>query len=176
MQCWTVAEALHGQESGYLEETMLNEGMKAPEFCLSGIDEAGNEKEFCLSGLLKEKKKIVLYFYPKDNTPGCTTEACDFRDSFNRIGKKAVVIGISRDSISSHRNFREKYGLNFPLLSDPDQKVLEAYDAWGEKIMYGKATTGTIRTTYIIDTDGKIAKKWSSVKVKGHIDEVMEAL
>ena len=155
---------------------MIKQGIKAPEFCLDGIDESGNEIKTCLKDLLKQGKKVVLYFYPKDDTPGCTTEACDFRDSFNRIGEKAVVVGVSRDSISSHKNFREKHSLNFPLLSDPDHKVHEAYDAWGEKMMYGKSTTGAIRTTCIIGTDGKIARIWRSVKVKGHVDEVLNEL
>lgn len=137
--------------------------MKAPEFCLSGIDEAGQEKEFCLSDLLKQKKQIILYFYTKDNTPGCTQEACDFRDNLNRLIGKALVIGVSRDSIASHIKFREKQGLNFPLLSDPDHKVLELYGAWGEKKMYGKPVTGTIRTTVLIGRDEKIKRVWHSV-------------
>lgn len=155
---------------------MRKEGMKAPEFCLDGIDEAGQEKEICLSDLLRQAKDIVLYFYPKDNTPGCTQEACDFRDNLNRITTKAVVVGISKDSISSHKEFREKQGLNFPLLSDPDHKVLEAYGAWGEKVLYGKTTAGTVRTTFLIGKDGKIRKMWTKVKVKGHVDEILKEL
>lgn len=155
---------------------MLKQGSKAPEFCLAGIDESGKEGEFCLSGMLKKGKDIVLYFYPKDNTPGCTQEACDFRDSFNRIVGKATVVGVSRDSITSHKNFKEKNGLNFPLLSDPDHKVHEAYGAWGEKKMYGKTTMGAVRSTFLIGKDGKLKKLWPEVKVKGHVDEVIEAL
>lgn len=155
---------------------MLKEGMKAPDFCLNGIDKDGKEMELCLADLLKDGKEIVLYFYPKDNTPGCTQEACDFRDNMNRLTSKAVVVGVSKDSISSHKNFRGKQSINFPLLSDPDHKVHEAYGAWGEKMIYGKPVTGTIRTTLLIGHDGKIRKVWPNVKVKGHVDEVMKEL
>ena len=155
---------------------MINEGDKAPEFCLKGLDPEGNEIELCLNDILKEGKCVVLYFYPKDNTPGCTQEACDFRDNFNKIGDKAIVIGVSPDSVESHKKFKEKYNLNFYLLSDPDRKVLQAYDAWGEKKMYGKTTVGVIRSTYIIKPDGTIVKKWKNVKVKGHVDKVIETL
>ena len=119
---------------------------------------------------------VVLYFYPKDNTPGCTQEACDFRDNLNRLTAKAMVIGVSRDSFASHLKFREKQGLNFSLLSDLDHKVLELYGAWGEKKMYGKPVTGTIRTTVLIGKDGKIKRVWNNVKVKGHVDEVLSEL
>jgi peroxiredoxin Q/BCP len=152
---------------------MIKSGDKSPDFCLNGIDEAGQEREFCLSDLLKHKKQIILYFYPKDNTPGCTQEACDFRDNLNRLTVKAMVIGVSRDSIARHLKFREKQGLNFPLLSDLDHKVLELYGAWGEKKMYGKPVASTIRTTVLIGKDGKIKKVWNNVKVKGHVDEVL---
>ena len=154
---------------------MLKEGDKAPEFCLKGIDEKGEEKEFCLKDFLG--KKVVLYFYPKDNTPGCTQEACDFRDNIARVKDKgAVVLGVSPDSINSHKKFFEKYGLNFPLLSDPDKKVAESYGAYGEKKMYGKVTKGIIRSTFIIDEEGKIKKAFYNVKVKGHVDKVIENL
>ncbi len=155
---------------------MVKEGAKAPDFCLTGIDEAGTEKEFCLADLLRQGRQVVLYFYPKDDTPGCTKEACDFRDNFNRLTGKALVVGVSRDSIASHRKFREKYGLNFPLLSDPDHKLLDAYGAWGEKKMYGQVTMGVKRTTCLIGRDGKIRKLWPDVRVEGHVDEVLEAL
>jgi len=155
---------------------MLEEGMKAPDFCLDGLTPDGDEKNICLKELLSEGKYLILYFYPKDNTPGCTTEACDFRDNLNAIGEKAVVAGVSPDSIKSHKNFKEKYNLNFYLLSDPDKKVLEAYDAYGEKKMYGKITKGVIRSTYIISPDGKIVKKWRNVKAKGHVAKVIETL
>jgi len=155
---------------------LIKSGDKAPNFCLNGIDEAGQEQEFCLSDLLKHKRQIILYFYPKDNTPGCTQEACDFRDNLNRLTAKAMVIGVSRDSFASHLKFREKQGLNFSLLSDLDHKVLELYGAWGEKKMYGKPVTGTIRTTVLIGKDGKIKRVWNNVKVKGHVDEVLSEL
>lgn len=153
---------------------MLKEGDKAPEFCLEGINEGGEEEWFCLSDLLGKKKDILLYFYPKDNTPGCTQEACDFRDNLNRLKEKALVLGISRDSLANHLNFREKQGLNFPLLSDPAHLVLEQYGAWGEKKMYGKSLTGTIRTTVLIRADGKVKNVWNNVKVKGHVDKILD--
>ncbi|QWR77123.1 peroxiredoxin [Candidatus Magnetomonas plexicatena] len=154
----------------------INSEDKAPDFCLFGIDESEVEKEFCLSELLKQEKQLILYFYPKDNTPGCTQESCDFRDNYARLTLKALVFGISRDSIASHIKFKEKHGLNFPLLSDPDHKVLELYGAWGEKKMYGKSIISTIRTTVLINKDGKIKKIWNNVKVKGHVDEVLSEL
>lgn len=155
---------------------MIKPGDKAPAFCLRGIDEAAAEKEFCLTDLLKQKKQLVLYFYPRDNTPGCTQEACDFRDNLSRLTARALVLGVSRDSLSSHLRFREKQGLNFPLLSDPDHMVLELYGAWGEKKIYGKPVISTIRTTVLIGKDGSIKRVWNNVKVKGHVDEVLGAL
>jgi len=155
---------------------MLKRGAKAPDFCLTGIDEAGQEREFCLQDLLKQEKQIVLYFYPRDNTPGCTQEACDFRDNLNRLSAKALVIGVSRDGIKGHLRFREKQGLNFPLLSDPEHKVLELYGAWGEKKMYCKPVVSTLRTTVLIGEDGRIRRIWKNVKVKGHVDEVLGEL
>ena len=154
----------------------IEEGQKAPDFCLQGLTPEGEEKQICLSDLLKEGKYLILYFYPKDNTPGCTTEACDFRDNFNIIGDKAVVAGVSPDSIESHKKFKEKYNLNFYLLSDPEKKVLQAYDAYGEKKSYGKTTVGVIRSTYIIAPDGTIVKKWRNVKAKGHVEKVVKEL
>ncbi|WP_457621148.1 peroxiredoxin [Persephonella sp.] len=155
---------------------MLKEGDKAPDFCLKGLDPEGNEKEICLKDLLSEGKYLILYFYPKDNTPGCTTEACDFRDNLNVVKGKAVVAGVSPDSINSHRKFKEKYSLNFFLLSDPEKKVLSLFDAYGEKKMYGKITKGVIRSTYIISPEGKIVKKWRNVRAKGHVQKVVEEL
>ncbi len=154
----------------------LEEGQKAPEFCLSGITPEGKEETICLSDLLKSNKYVILYFYPKDNTPGCTTEACDFRDNINILADKAIVVGVSPDSIESHKKFREKYNLNFYLLSDPEKQVLQSYDAYGEKKMYGKTTVGVIRSTYIISPEGKIVKKWRNVKAKGHVPKVVEEL
>ena len=141
---------------------------------LSAIDENGQEKEFSLSDF--KGQKVVLYFYPKDNTSGCTQEACDFRDNFNRLTSKAVVIGVSPDSIKSHLKFKENHSLNFMLLSDPEHKLSEAFGAWGEKSMYGRKYFGIIRTTFILDENGEIKKEWRKVKVKGHVDEVLENL
>ncbi|MBF0495686.1 MAG: peroxiredoxin [Deltaproteobacteria bacterium] len=155
---------------------MLEVGTTAPDFCLDGIDAAGQEKQIRLSSLLGQGQYLVLYFYPKDSTPGCTQEACDFRDSFNRIRNKAIVIGISQDSLASHRKFKEKNSLNFPLLSDPGRQVLESYQVWGEKKQFGKTSLGVIRSTYLIGPDGVIKKVWTKVKVKGHVDEVIEAI
>ena len=155
---------------------MLKEGDRAPDFCLKGLTPDGEEKDICLKDLLSEGKYLILYFYPKDNTPGCTTEACDFRDNLNAVADRAVVAGVSPDSVNSHKKFKEKYDLNFYLLSDPDKKVLQVYDAYGEKKMYGKTTVGVIRSTYIISPEGKIVKKWKNVKAKGHVAKVIEEL
>ena len=141
---------------------------------LSAIDENGQEKEFSLSDF--KGQKVVLYFYPKDNTSGCTQEACDFRDNFNRLTSKAVVIGVSPDSIKSHLKFKENHSLNFMLLSDPEHTLSEAFGAWGEKSMYGRQYFGIIRSTFILDENGEIKKEWRKVKVKGHVDEVLENL
>ena len=154
---------------------MLKAGDKAPDFCLKGIDEKGEEREFCLKDFRGEK--VIIYFYPKDNTPGCTVEACDFRDNLNVLVSKGYrVVGISPDSISSHKKFKEKHDLNFPLLSDPDKKVAQAFGAYGEKRMYGKTTKGIIRSTFVIDEEGKVLKAWYNVKAKGHVEKVLKEL
>lgn len=155
---------------------MLNIGDKAPDFNLEGIDAEGNEKTFSLQELLKEEKEIILYFYPKDNTPGCTKEACDFRDNFSRLSSKAIVVGVSPSSIKSHQSFQQKQSLNFALLTDKDKKISEAYNAYGETKLYGKIFRGIIRSTFIIGADGQIKKVWNNVKVKGHVDEVLAEL
>lgn len=152
------------------------EGQKAVEFTLAGIDADGQERDFQLSDLLKEAKYLVLYFYPRDNTPGCTQEACDFRDSLNIILPYARVAGVSADSVESHKKFKEKHALNFPLLSDPQHKTMELYGAWGQKTSYGKTTTGTIRSTVIIAHDATIIKHYKAVKAKGHALRVVEDL
>jgi peroxiredoxin Q/BCP len=150
---------------------MLKEGQKAPAFTL----EADDGKKVSLGDFAG--KNVILYFYPRDNTPGCTREAEAFRDVAAALKKKnAVVLGVSKDSIASHCKFRDKYSLNFPLLSDPDGKVLEKYGAWGEKVMYGKKMMGIIRSTVVIGGDGKIKKLFPKVKVDGHADEVLAAL
>lgn len=138
---------------------------------LSGIDENGSEKEYKLSDFAGEK--IIIYFYPKDNTSGCTQEACDFRDNMNRLTKYAKVIGVSPDSIKSHVKFQEKQGLNFVLLSDSEHKLSEKFGVWVEKSMYGRKYMGIDRSTFILDGKGNIRKEWRKVKVKGHVDEVI---
>ena len=143
-------------------------------FTLTGIDENGIEKIFSIYDF--KGKDIILYFYPKDNTSGCTQEACDFRDNMNRLTSKAVVVGVSPDSIESHKKFREKQSLNFPLLSDSEHKIAEYFGAWGEKSMYGKKYFGIIRSTFLIDKDMKVKELWRKVKVRGHVDEVLKIL
>jgi peroxiredoxin Q/BCP len=148
------------------------EGRKAPAFSLA--DASG--KKVSLGDFAG--KHVILYFYPRDDTPGCTKEACGFRDSWKRIQKLgAVVVGVSPDSGESHQRFAQKYELPFPLLSDPDKKTMSAYGAWGEKLMYGKKTTGVIRSTVWIGPDGKVRKHWARVaKAEAHPDQVLEAL
>lgn len=141
---------------------------------LPAIDENGQEKEIKLSDFAG--KKVVLYFYPKDNTSGCTQEACDFRNNFNRLTPKAVVIGVSPDSIKSHIKFKEKQNLNFTLISDTEHKLAEQLGAWGEKSMYGRKYFGIIRSTFILNERGEIEKEWRKVKVKGHVEEVLGEL
>lgn len=146
-------------------------GQPAPDFTLPS-DTAGEVSLSALRG-----QPVVLYFYPKDNTPGCTTQACDFRDRLERAqAKGATVLGVSRDSLRRHANFRAKYDLNFPLLTDPEGEVHALYGAWGEKKMYGRTSIGPIRTTVLIDAAGNIAQVWPKVRVKGHVDKVIEAL
>lgn len=151
---------------------MLKSGDKAPDFKL--LNDKG--EEVSLSQFLG-KKEVVLYFYPKDNTPGCTTEACSFRDNIPKFtSKNAVILGISPDSVKSHQGFIQKQKLNFNLLSDPESKVAKAYGAWGEKSMYGKKYMGILRTTFLIGKDGKIKKVFEKVKPEGHAQEVLAAL
>ncbi|MCA9657932.1 MAG: peroxiredoxin, partial [Myxococcales bacterium] len=151
---------------------MLKEGQKAPAFSLES-SEGGKVALKDFAG----KKQVVIYFYPKDDTPGCTIEAKDFTAALPRIkAKNAVVFGVSKDNIASHCKFRDKYGLTFPLLSDPSAKVIKAYGAWGKKNMYGKISEGIIRSTVVVGTDGKVAKHFPRVKVEGHVDAVLEAL
>ncbi len=141
---------------------------------LNGIDENGVEKEYKISDFSGEN--TIIYFYPKDNTSGCTQEACDFQENKNRWAAKARVVGVSPDSIKSHKNFQEKHGLNFILLSDSEHQLAEKLGAWGEKSMYGKKYMGIIRSTFLFDEKGECKKEWRKVKVKGHVDEVLEAL
>ena len=141
---------------------------------IQGINIDGIEKEYSLNDF--KGQKVILYFYPKDNTSGCTQEACDFRDNINRLTNYATVIGVSSDSIKSHKSFKEKQSLNFILLSDPEHKLAEEFDVWKEKSMYGRKYMGIERSTFILDKNGKIEKEWRKVKVKGHVDEVIEYL
>lgn len=150
---------------------MLKAGAKAPDFKLQSEEgKTVSLKDFA-------GKKVVLYFYPRDMTPGCTREACSFTENQSRIKKLgAVVLGVSADSVESHKKFKEKYGLSFPLLSDPNKEVIEKYGVWQEKSMYGKKMMGIVRTTFVIDEAGKIAHIFSKVKVDGHTDKVIEKL
>jgi len=150
---------------------MLKEGSKAPAFKLK------NDEGNVVSLSDFKGKKVVLYFYPKDNTPGCTTEACDFRDNIKSLNSKdVVVIGVSKDSVEAHQKFKTKYELPFMLLSDEEKSVLEKYEVWKEKNMYGKKVMGVERTTFLIDEEGKIIKIFPKVKVEGHVAEVMKYL
>ncbi len=149
---------------------MLTEGQKAPDFTLP----ATGGRTISLADY-RGKNAVVLYWYPKDSTPGCTQEACSFRDlqaEFEAVG--AVILGVSLDSIKSHESFAAKQHLNFPLLSDGDKSVSTAYGIFKEKSMYGKTFLGIERTTFVIDKEGIIRKIWPKVKVEGHIDEVLE--
>ncbi len=149
----------------------LKPGVKAPSFKLKNQD----GKTISLNDL--KEKNIILYFYPKDNTSGCTKEACNFRDEFPKFGKlNAVILGVSPDSVESHLKFKNKYKLPFDLLSDEKKEVLKKYDVWKEKNMYGRKYMGVERTTVIIDGKGKISKIFPKVKVDKHNAEVMEAL
>lgn len=141
---------------------------------LQGIDADGIEKEYSLNDF--KEQKVILYFYPKDNTSGCTQEAYDFRDNINRLTNFATVIGVSPDSIKSHLKFKEKQGLNFILLSDSEHKLAEAFNVWVEKSMYGRKYMGIERSTFVLDENLNVIKEWRKVKVKGHVDEVIDLL
>ena len=150
---------------------MLKPGDKAPDFALQN-DKGENVTLKDLKG-----KKVILYFYPKDDTSGCTKEACSFRDNIKIIEKKnAVVIGVSKDSVKSHDKFKKKYNLPFTLLSDENLEMLKNYDVWKEKSMYGKKYMGIERTTFIIDEKGKIREIFNKVKVDGHTEEILSKL
>ncbi len=150
---------------------MLKKGMKAPDFILS--DKDGNKVS--LSDHLG--KKVILYFYPKDNTPGCTRQACAFASAYEEFKKRgAAVIGISRDSVASHAKFAEKYSLPFILLSDPDLEAIKAYGVWQEKKMYGKTSMGVVRTTFVIDEAGNIERIMPKVKPDTNAEEILAEL
>lgn len=148
---------------------MLEIGTKAPAFTLPDQ----NGKVHSLSDYAG--KKVILYFYPKDNTPGCTKQACGFADRYPQfLEKGAVVLGVSKDSVSSHKNFEQKYALPFPLLSDPEKEVIQAYDVWKEKKNYGKVSLGVVRTTYLIDENGIIIKAMGNVKAAENPERMLE--
>ena len=150
---------------------MLEIGTKAPDFTLP--DQNGNLHS--PSGY--RGKKVILYFYPKDNTPGCTKQACGFAERYPQfIEKGAVVLGISKDSVASHKKFEEKYGLPFTILSDPELVAIQAYDVWQEKKNYGKTYMGVVRTTYLIDEEGKIAKAFDKVKAADNPEQMLGEL
>ena len=150
---------------------MIEVGKKAPAFALPSSG-GGNISLKDFTG-----KKVVLYFYPKDNTPGCTQEACDFRDNMARVTSAgAVVLGVSGDSVVSHEKFRDKFELPFPLLSDESHEMMEKYGVWQEKSNYGRTYMGVVRTTVLIDGQGIVRRIWPNVKVKGHVDAVLSAL
>lgn len=153
------------------EDSWIEAGAKAPAFTLTADD--GQKVR------LADQKgsPVVLYFYPKDDTPGCTKQACAFRDAEKKLQKLgAKVFGVSPDDVASHEKFRDKFTLNFPLLADPDHKIAEKYGAWREKNMYGKKSMGIQRSTFLIDAEGKVAKVWKRVKVDGHDGHVLAAL
>ena len=149
---------------------MVKEGNKAPDFSEKNQD----GKPVKLSSF-KGKKNVVLYFYPKDMTPGCTTEACDFRDQFKKF-KNTVILGVSTDPPERHQRFIDKYGLPFELIADENKKVANKYGVWQEKKLYGKTFMGIVRSTFIIDKKGVVRKIFPKVKVKGHVGEVLEIL
>ncbi len=149
---------------------MLTPGQPAP--ALSGPTQDGS---FDLAD--HRGKTVIVYFYPKDMTPGCTTEACDFRDAAGTISDKdAVVVGVSRDSVARHQKFADKHGLNFPLVADEDGSITEAWGVWREKKNYGRTYMGIVRSTFVVDPAGNIAGAWDKVRVKGHVDKVIDSL
>lgn len=149
----------------------IEAGSKAPDFSLPS-DDGGKVKLSALKG-----QPVVLYFYPKDDTPGCTRQACAFRDRQGQLSKLGVaVLGVSADNLASHARFRDKHKLNFPLLADVDHAVAERYGAWREKNLYGKKSMGIQRSTFLIDASGKVAKVWKRVQVDGHDAQVVEAI
>lgn len=151
--------------------TKLEEGKRAPAFSLPDH----NGKTVALKDFAG--KNVIIYFYPKDDTPGCTKEACQFNDLLGQFAKAdAVVFGISADSAASHEKFRDKYGLKFQLLIDKDHKVMEKYGAYGEKVLYGRTTVGVIRSTFLIGPDQKIKRAWYHVRADGHAEKVLATL
>ncbi len=146
-------------------------GDKAPDFRLES-----DEGEIVSRGDFAGKI-LIIYFYPKDNTPGCTQQGCDFRDNLNRLTKAgAAVVGVNADTVESHRKFKAKHALTFPLLSDPEHAALEAYGVWQEKSLYGRKFMGIVRSTFLVDAKGVVRKVWPKVRVAGHVDDVLAAV
>ncbi|MDR1138463.1 MAG: peroxiredoxin [Clostridiales bacterium] len=139
---------------------------------LQGVDTRGNSKYYALRDFLGST--VILYFYPKDNTSGCSTQAQDFRDVVSIIGDRAVIVGVSPDSVNSHTKFRDKYQLNFVLLSDVDKRLANNFGVWVPKSMYGRQYMGILRSTFVLDTHGTIVHEWRNVKVKDHVSQVLE--
>ena len=150
---------------------MLETGTKAPDFSLP-------DQDGVMHSLSRYRgKKVILYFYPRDNTPGCTKQACGFRDLYPQLTEKgAVVLRVSKDSVASHKKFQEKYQLSFPILSDTELQVIQAYDVWKEKKLYGKVSMGVVRTTYLIDENGIISKAFGKVKAAQNPEQMLEEL
>lgn len=162
---------MQDRTEGIAAMTPLTEGAEAPDFTL----ESDSGDTVSLAQL--RGKPVVLYFYPRDDTPGCTTEACEFGDAWADVQRTgAVVLGVSPDTARSHQKFKSKFRLPFPLLADPDHKVAERYGAWGERSMYGRKFQGILRTTFVIGPDGRIRRVFERVKPKGHAAEVLESL
>lgn len=160
-----------------MSDTIVEEQQIAPDFTLPavGSEDVVKNGQVQLSAL--RNHVIVLYFYPKDDTPGCTKEACSFRDANREMQKRGIVVlGVSADSVASHRKFADKYGLPFPLLADTDTTVAQQYNVWQEKSMYGKKYMGVNRSTFLIDKDGVVRKIWHKVKPEGHAEEVLETV
>ncbi|CAM3670499.1 peroxiredoxin [Cohnella lubricantis] len=158
-------------------ESQTQIGRTAPDFELPAIVEGGDEAMVRLSQY--RGSKVVLFFYPKDMTPACTQESCDFRDAgalLSAEDSNTVILGISTNDLKSHRKFADKYNLGYPLLADVEHKVCEQYGVWQEKKLYGRAYMGIVRSTFLIDENGKLLKEWRSLKVKGHVDEVVETI
>jgi peroxiredoxin Q/BCP len=167
-----VSKATEAVESKIVEKDAPELGTPAPDFSL----QADDGSTVSLSDFRGEKN-VVLYFYPKDNTPGCTIEAQGFRDAKAELDKRdAVVLGVSRDSVRTHRGFKDKQSLNFPLLADPDAEVISSYGSWGQKSFMGRTFAGILRTTVIIDKDGIVRRVFPKVSPKTHPDEVLQAL
>lgn len=150
---------------------MLETGTKAPDFSLP-------DQDGVMHSLNRYRgKKVILYFYPRDNTPGCTKQACGFRDLYPQFTEKgAVILGVSKDSVASHKKFQEKYQLSFPILSDTELQFIQAYDVWKEKKLYGKVSMGVVRTTYLIDENGIISKAFGKVKAAQNPEQMLEEL